>query len=248
MYPENNSSAVICFGLKATRVSAAFRSLDFASFLTRGFGYKLEMLFRLVQSGAQVREVPLKFRLREAGESKMEGQAPLEILWTCILLRFRHEGTRRFLKFAAVGLFGYIVNALLLEVFSRMAFISLIAGSFEFLRSSVLAFLSQGAGWASVLSVEGAIISNFLWNNFWTFKSDQSPGVRRIVERMLGFNLTSIGAIILQSVAVGSAARVFGDSTVVRQVSLVGTIGLLVLPYNWLVYNRLIWKKNRPAA
>lgn len=232
-------------GLRATRVNAAFRSMDSASFITRGFGYKLEMLFRLVQSGARVREVPLEFRLRGAGESKMEGQAPWEILWTCILLRFRHEGTLRFLKFAAVGLLGYIVNAVLLEVFSRTTFIGLLAGSFGFLRSSVLAFLSQQAGWASILSVEGAIISNFIWNNFWTFNKDRSPGPRALVARFLGFNLTSIGAIILQSVAVGSAARIFGDTTVVRQVSLVATIGFLVLPYNWLVYNRLIWRKKR---
>ena len=89
-------------GLKATRVDTRFRGLDFESFLNRGFGYKLEMLFRLVQAGAKVTEVPLQFRLREAGESKMQGQAPWEILWSCIVLRLRDEGTRRFLKFAAV--------------------------------------------------------------------------------------------------------------------------------------------------
>jgi len=232
-------------GLKATRATAAFRSMDFESFLTRGFGYKLEMLFRLVQSGARVREVALQFRLRGAGESKMEGQAPWEILWTCILLRLRHEGTRKFMKFAAVGLFGYIVNAVLLEVFSRMTFIGLLAGYFRFFRNTILAFLSQQSGWASILSVEGAIISNFVWNNFWTFKSDRALDLKGLAARMLGFNLTSIGAILLQSVAVGSAARIFGDSTVVRQLSLIATIGFLVLPYNWLVYNRLIWRKKQ---
>ncbi len=232
-------------GLKATRVNAAFRGLDFESFITRGFGYKLEMLFRLVQSGARVREVALQFRLREAGESKMDGQAPWGILWTCILLRFRHEGTRRFLKFAAVGLFGYIVNAVLLEVFSRMTFIGNLAGYFRFLSSTALAFLSQQSGWASILSVEGAIISNFIWNNFWTFKTDRPRGLGGLAARMLGFNLTSFGAILLQAVAVGSATRILGDSTIVRQLSLIATIGFLVLPYNWLVYNRLIWRKTR---
>lgn len=235
-------------GLKATCVDARFRGLDFDSFLSRGFGYKLEMLFRLVQAGARVREVPLQFRLRGAGESKMEGQTPWEILWTCIMLRLRHEGTRRFIRFAIVGLSGYIVNGLLLEVFTRMPFIRATAGYFHFLRSTVLAFLSQQAGWASVLSVEGSILSNFFLNNFWTFKSSQARTPGSMVRRLLGFNLTSVGGILMQAVAVGTAARLLGDTTLVRQLSLVATIGLLVLPYNWLMYNRLIWRKPRPSA
>ncbi len=235
-------------GLKATRVDARFRSLDFDSFLSRGFGYKLEMLFHLVHAGARVREVPLRFRLRESGESKMEGQAPWDILRTCIVLRARHEGTARFLKFAVVGLSGYIINGLLLELFARMPFIRAVAGYFQFLHGSALAFLSQQSGWASVLSVEGAILSNFFWNNLWTFRRTRAARGRTVIGRLLGFNLTSFGAIVIQAVAVGSAARLFGDSTLVRQLSLVVTICVLVLPYNWLVYNRLIWKQNSSAA
>jgi dolichol-phosphate mannosyltransferase len=235
-------------GLKATRVDARFRSLDFGSFLSRGFGYKLEMLFHLVHSGARVREVPLQFRLRESGESKMEAQAPWEILRTCVVLRARHEGTARFLKFAVVGLSGYVINGLLLELFARMPFIRAVAGYFHSLHGTVLAFLSQQSGWASILSVEGAILSNFFWNNLWTFRSSRASKGRTVVGRLLGFNLTSVGAILIQAVAVGSAARLFGDSTIVRQLSLIVTICALVLPYNWLVYNRLIWKKGRASA
>ncbi len=235
-------------GLKATRVDARFRHLDFGSFLSTGFAYKLEMLFHLVHAGARVSEVPLQFRLREAGESKMEGQAPREILRTCIVLRARHEGTARFLKFAVVGLSGYVVNGLLLELFARMPFILAIAGYFQFLHGTALAFLSQQSGWASMLSVEASILSNFFWNNIWTFRSALPSKRRTVVGRLLGFNLTSVGAILIQAVAVGSATRLFGDTTLVRQLSLVVTICLLVLPYNWLVYNRLIWKKKRVPA
>ena len=232
-------------GLKATRVDARFRALDFPSFLDRGFGYKLEMLFRLVHSGAKVREVPLDFRLRKTGESKLQGQDPWEILWTCILLRLRHDATQRFIRFCVVGLSGYLVNSILLELFTRMAFVQSLAGAFNFLRSTVGAFLSQPSGWASILSVEGAILSNFFWNNYWTFAGDRAPGPGGLVRKLLGFNLTSLGAIVIQAVAVGSSARLFGDSTLVRQVSLIITIGLLVLPYNWLMYNRLIWRKRK---
>jgi dolichol-phosphate mannosyltransferase len=232
-------------GLKATRVDERFRALDFGSFISLGFAYKLEMLFRLVNSGARVREIPLQFRLRETGESKLERQAPWEILWTCVLLRARHEGTRRFARFAAVGFTGFIVNSLLLEAFSRAQFIRELAGSLAFLGGSPLAFLSQSSGLASVLSVEGSILSNFALNNFWTFRQMRPRTVGSTAKKLLGFNLTSAGAIVIQSVAVGTATRFFGDTTLVRQVALVLTIGALVLPYNWLMYNRLIWRGRK---
>ena len=46
-------------GLKATRVDGPFQRLDFGSIRSRGFGYKVEMLFRLAQLGARISEVPL---------------------------------------------------------------------------------------------------------------------------------------------------------------------------------------------
>ena len=232
-------------GLKATRVDERFRALDFNSFLSRGFAYKLEMLFRLVSTGSRVAEVPLQFRLREAGESKLDSQAPWEILWTCILLRARHEGTQRFAKFAAVGFTGFAVNSLLLEAFSRARFVQAIAGSLSFLGGTVLTFLSQASGWASILSVEGSILSNFALNNFWTFRQARPRTVGSTLKKLLGFNLTSMGAVVIQAVAVGTATHLLGDTTLVRQLSLVVTIGALILPYNWLMYNKLIWKTRR---
>lgn len=230
-------------GLKATRVDERFLSLDFQSFLSSGFAYKLEMLSRLIRAGARVREIPLQFRLREAGELKLEGQAPWEILRACVLLRLQDEATRRFVKFAVVGLSGYLVNGLLLELFSRAQFVRSLAGLFTFLRAGVLAFLSQPSGWASVFSVEGSILNNFIWNNFWAFRTTRAQTAVSLVRKLLAFNLTSIGSILIQAVAVGSAAHLFGDTTAVRQVSLIVTIGALVLPYNWLMYNRLIWRR-----
>ena len=233
-------------GLKATRVDGRLRALDLGA-LRAGFSYKLQMLFQLVRAGARVSEVPLQFRLRTEGESKLGRQEPVEILWTCLLLRLRDPGTRRFLRFALVGFSGYVVNGLLLELFSRASALKALAGSFDFARSTLLAFLSQAAAWASLLSAEGSILNNFLWNNFWTFRTGQRPPARGFVGRLLWFNLASVGAILIQAVFVGFAAHFLGESTLVRQASLVVAIVALVLPFNWLVYSRLIWKKTTEA-
>ena len=232
-------------GLKATRVDGPFQKLDFGSFSTRGFGYKIEMLFRLAQGGARISEIPLQFRARAAGESKMTQQTPIEILGTALRLRLSEERTRRFIRFCLVGVSGFVVNAVLLELFVRAGFITALAGKFAFLSARpMLAFISEPAAWAAAFSIEGSIINNFLWNNFWTFQKRRARKVISSVGKFLAFNLLSIGGILLQFCSVGIAVRLLGNTAEVRQITLILTIIFLVMPYNWLAYNKLVWKRK----
>ncbi len=232
-------------GLKATRVEGPFGRLDLGSIRSRGFGYKIEMLFRLANLGARISEVPLQFRARDSGESKMTQQTPLEILGTALRLRLSEERTKRFIRFCVVGVSGFVVNAVLLELFVRAGFVAGLAGRFAFLSSRHwLAFASETAAWAAALSVEGSIINNFLWNNFWTFQKRRAAEVLQTVKKFLAFNLLSVGGIVIQFCTVGIAARLFGNTTEVRQITLILTIIFLVLPYNWLAYNKLVWRRK----
>ena len=232
-------------GLKATRVEGPFGRLDLGSIRSRGFGYKIEMLFRLANLGARISEVPLQFRARDSGESKMTQQTPVEILGTALRLRLSEERTKRFIRFCVVGVSGFVVNAVLLELFVRAGFVAGLAGRFAFLSSRHwLAFASETAAWAAALSVEGSIINNFLWNNFWTFQKRRAAEVLQTVKKFLAFNLLSVGGIVIQFCTVGIAARLFGNTTEVRQITLILTIIFLVLPYNWLAYNKLVWRRK----
>jgi dolichol-phosphate mannosyltransferase len=231
-------------GLKATRVNGPFQSLDLSTIRNRGFGYKVEMLFRLVQLSARIAEVPLQFRTRATGESKMTQQTPVEILGTAMRLRLTEEKTRRFIRFCVVGVSGFVVNAGLLELFVRAPFVHAIAAAFTFLSSwPALGFIAGPAAWAAALSVEGSIINNFLWNNFWTFQKRRPRTFLNALKSFVVFNALSIGGIIIQFCTVGIAARFLGNTTGVRQITLILTIIFLVLPYNWLAYNKLVWKK-----
>ena len=236
-------------GLKATRVQGPYQGLNFDSFRNRGFGYKVEMLFRLVELGARVSEVPLKFRTRTSGESKMTQQTPVEILGTALRLRLGEERTRRFIRFCVVGVSGFVVNAVLLELFVRAGFIGRLAGKFAFLSSHpVISIASETAAWAAAFSVEGSIINNFLWNNFWTFHARKASELLQTLKKFLAFNLLSVGGIIIQFCTVGLAARLLGNTAEVRQITLILTIIFLVLPYNWLAYNKLVWRKRSRAT
>jgi len=206
-------------GLKASRTKGFVDKLDMDHLYSVQFGYKLEFLFQMVQLGAKIKEIPLQFGLRQAGESKISSQTAKDILRTVILLRLNDPFVKKFLKFGTVGFIGYLINAFGLSLFARL-------GLFEW------------AVWA--LATEAAIISNFILNNIWTFHSDQITGLIQISKKFFQFNLTSAGALLIQTVAGTLLVSFFGPH---RQLFLPFIIVFLVLPYNWLMYNKVIWKK-----
>ena len=92
----------------------------------------------------RVAEVPLRFGLRVTGESKITSQTPGEIFKTVFHLRWHDEVTRRFLRFGIVGFSGFLVNALILELFAQAAFTASIAHLFSVLaKHRVLGFIVQ---------------------------------------------------------------------------------------------------------
>jgi dolichol-phosphate mannosyltransferase len=60
-----------------------------AGFQTAGFGFQVEVTYRAIRSGARVREVPIRFRDRQVGDSKMSSRIVVEALWRVAQLRLR---------------------------------------------------------------------------------------------------------------------------------------------------------------
>lgn len=209
-------------GLKVTRVKGFIdkMDMDYTHLLTKSFGYKLQLLFETLKMGAKFTEIPLKFEVRNAGESKIEPKTANDIFKVAILLRWQDDFTQKFLKFGTVGFIGYLVNATLLNFVSKQ----------------------WGIEWlAWLLSTEAAIVSNFTLNNLWTFKSDEIKG-SRLVGKFLQFNFTSMGGLLIQTVVGTIGVWLTGPQY--RQLLLPFIIVLMVLPYNWFMYNKVIWKKN----
>jgi len=197
--------------------------MDMDHLYSKKFGYKLEFLFKMVLLKAKIKEIPLKFGLRILGESKISGQTASDILKTVILLRLKDDPfVKKFLKFGTVGFIGYLVNAFLLQLIANLGWLEWMA-------------------WG--ISTEAAIISNFTLNNIWTFKSDKIKGLSAIIKKFLQFNFTSAGALIIQVVAGTFGVKIFGAQY--RQLLLPFIIVFLVLPYNWLMYNKVIWKTGK---
>ena len=56
--------------------------------VSRGYAFQVELTYRAIQHGFEVVEVPIVFRDRRAGESKMGGWIVAEAIWRVPLLRF----------------------------------------------------------------------------------------------------------------------------------------------------------------
>jgi dolichol-phosphate mannosyltransferase len=54
-----------------------------------GYGFQIELTYRALKHGFHVREVPITFRERRAGESKMSSRIALEAVWKVPALKLR---------------------------------------------------------------------------------------------------------------------------------------------------------------
>jgi len=218
-FPNINKVKDTSTGLKLTRVKGVLDKVDFSK-IANSFSYKTQMLYQIVNlKGVRLIEIPLKFKTRKVGETKISFKDVIRTFIDVVAIRLKDPKTLKFLRFATVGFIGYIINALGLEVFYRLGLLP---------------------GIAAALGAELAIISNFTLNNVWTFSKDKIVGFKKIIWKFFQFNLTSLGAVLIQGLVVGFLAKFFGDQY--RQIYLIIAIAFFVIPYNYSMYNIFIWK------
>jgi dolichol-phosphate mannosyltransferase len=63
-------------------------AIDLDAVRSRGYAFQVEMTYRAIELGFDVVEVPIVFRDRQAGASKMSRSIVLEAIWRVPLLRF----------------------------------------------------------------------------------------------------------------------------------------------------------------
>jgi dolichol-phosphate mannosyltransferase len=207
-------------GFKLTKVDGVLDKVDLEHLYSKSFAYKLHILAAVVTNGAKVKEVPIQFMARTSGESKIVKNEMMESLKVIFLFQIHNPKIQKLFKFAVVGFIGFIVNFVALRLFRKIIGVEIIA-------------------W--ILSTELAIMSNFTLNNLWTFRSEKIEGINKLIAKFLQFNLTSAGALIIQSIAGPIGTGIVGTKYDFLVLGFV--VAFLVLPYNYFMYNRFIWKK-----
>ncbi len=195
-----------------------------------GYIFQIAFLHSAVRHGFKVGEVPLHFSDRTLGQSKI---APLGYIFDVFsyVITARIKEFERFIKFLVVGGTGFIVQLIAQELSIKL-------GS-----PHPVAF---GVG------AEAAILSNFFLNNFWTFQDTLKLKERSsFLIRLLTFNFASLASIFLQVLALSLSELILGQKmnlgfTVLptRIVMLFPTIILLVIPMNYFIYNKIVWKTH----
>jgi dolichol-phosphate mannosyltransferase len=66
-------------------------AIDLDSVGSRGYAFQVELTYRAIRQGFEVLEVPIVFRDRRAGDSKMGGWIIAEAAWRVPLLRFSYR-------------------------------------------------------------------------------------------------------------------------------------------------------------
>jgi dolichol-phosphate mannosyltransferase len=194
-----------------------------------GYTFQIGFLHKAIGKGYKVAEVPFHFIDRKIGISKLGPDYLVNALMYVFKARLLEVMRSRFLKFAVVGGIGALVQLVSLQAYR---------GDFAF----QLAFF---------LSIESAIVSNFILNNLWTYK-DKRLKLFQIPVKFLQFNLASAGSIVIQQVIAFLGETFIGlrplfDVPVINfnfdTGTLFAVIGILIgMFWNFFAYNKFIWK------
>lgn len=205
-------------GFKLTKAQV-LRKIDLDHLYSNSFAYKVQIIGQAIQGGAKWVEVPITFMARTKGESKIIKNEMVETLKVIFLVQIHNPKILRFIKFGTVGFLGFIVNFIFLRVFRGLGF-------------------SETLSW--LFSTELAIINNYTLNNIWTFKEAKIAGLTKTIVKFIQFNATSAGALAIQSIFGPLGVRLVG--TQYDYLVLAVVIVFMVLPYNYIMYNLVIWR------
>lgn len=170
-------------GFRAIRGSL-LRQIDLDGLRVQGYAFQVSLLHEAVIRKAKIREIPVEFVERSVGYSKLGLRDIIEFLINACWIRFRNS--RTLIKFAMVGLTGVVVN---LTVFTSL----LMLGVNKYL--------------ASPIAIQVSIITNFLANNYWTFRWRRTTDTLQI--KGLKFNVVSLLALLISYVTFLAVSAIF---------------------------------------
>ena len=205
-------------GFRLTKVKGVLDKIDLENVMElERFSHKVDLFYQSVKNAKKVVEVPLEFAARTKEKSKFITKEMISTFRVAIILGIKDK--QKFIKFGTVGFLGFIVNFVALRFFRRQSF-------------------TETLSW--LFSTELAIMNNYIFNNIWTFSEKKIAGLKNTIVKFLQFNLTSAGALVIQSIFGPLGVKLLGVKYDALVLALV--IVFLVLPYNYTMYNAVIWK------
>lgn len=182
-------------------------------------GYKILLEVLVKGKYDELREVPIVFRDREHGESKLGSGVILNYLQHLIQL-YLFPGSAPFFKFLFVGGTGFIVDE---GIFALLIF---------FMDKSH-DYIWQG------ISFSVAVVWNFIWNRIWTFKATDGKGL----SQFLKFGTVAVVAFLIRTGLYYGGKKVTGVSEELHLMALLFVVIVIVTIINYLGSKLWAFKK-----
>jgi dolichol-phosphate mannosyltransferase len=144
----------------------------------------------------------------------------------------------------------------------KFAFVGGVGALLQMITANVYAlFLTQSISISSLvlslpdfLAIETSVLSNFIFNNIWTF-SDRKLKIKQIPLKFIQFNIASTGSIIIQTIVIGLGLGLIGlmdvftvpvINMVINSRTIFHATGIIIgMFWNFFAYNKFIWKKKK---
>ncbi len=136
----------------------------------------------------------------------------MQVTFQSIFQRFARP-----LRFGVVGLSGIVVNSAILWVLVRELHVAVMLGS--------------------MLATEAAILSNFLLNDYWTFRGASE---RPLMQRLLRFNGVALGGMAITAAILTALASYTHLHLLIANVLAVGA----ATGWNYVVNSRWTWRQE----
>jgi dolichol-phosphate mannosyltransferase len=180
-------------------------------------GYKILLEILVKGRYSKVAEVPFIFEARKKGRSKLGFAQYLDYLKHLIaLLRFKGE-FKRVAKFAAVGASGIIVNEGVLFALTEFAHLYYII--------------------SALLGIELSIVSNFMFNDLWTFKDRRSR--TKFLVRLIKANSGYGAGVVINLAALFIFTEFFGIWYILSNLIAI----FITFLWNLLISVGWIWRR-----
>ncbi|MFA5416790.1 MAG: glycosyltransferase family 2 protein [Methanoregula sp.] len=203
------------------------RVVAHAALKPRGYKILLEVLGK--GTWEKDLEIPFEFVDREIGSSKLKLKTIIEyaeqVIDIALFSISHHESAawkewKRVFKFGLVGISGILVNLGILYL--------------------LVEFFLINKDFASAIAIEVAILNNFIWNDLWTFPSEESRKVSNKWHRLVAFNVVSAGGALIN---IGIFIILTNWFTVYYMTAQF--IGILIgFIWNFMVNRRVTWTRR----
>ncbi len=184
-----------------------------------GYVFQVALLDAAVKKNARITTVPINFIDRKHGISKINS---LQYTINTLLYVFTHSS---FIAFVMVGGCGFLIDSTLLYTLYHYGHYSI--------------------KFSKIISSEVAILSNFTLNNFWSFSHKKlDHKFATYAKQFAKFNLIALPSIAIQTIGIVLLTTFFGKHFFYPLFYNMIVILFLVIPYSYILYNKVIWRNK----